>query len=376
MLRAGLPVELVEADDARAASARERIVRLLGDDPAAPARRLTVGTDVAAAVRAADLVIEAVAEDAAVKRSVFHEIGRVAKSDAVLATNTSSLSVADLAVAAGDASHVIGLHFFNPVSRMALVEVARAAASSDDAVATAVAFAASLGKTPVVVADTPGFVVNRLLMPALSEAVRAAAEGADVATVDANVRAWGLPMGPFELMDTIGLDVIGGIFAAISPHLGDRVDPMPAAMSEAVAAGAAGRKSGRGFYEWAGERAAPPNANENLLRAVRGGAAANGEVDVSAERFVLLMCNEAARALEEGVVATTDAIDLATLLGLGLAPFRGGIARFVDNEGTDEIVRALEQLSERHGERFAPAPLLVRAADAGETLSSFGGGAK
>ena len=381
MLRAGLPVDVIEANDAAAAAAGQRVSSLvdadaakgrLSDAGATDAKQRLAVHATADAARSADLIVEAVVENLAVKRGLFAELDRIAKPDAILATNTSSLSVSDLAAATADPSRVVGLHFFNPVPRMPLVEIVRGKQSSDDAVATAVAVTLSLGKTPVVVNDAPGFVVNRVLMPYLSEAARAATEGCDLATADANVRAWGMPMGPFELMDTIGLDVIAGIFDAMHPHLGDRVS-LPPALAEAARGGALGRKSGRGFYVWPGDRAASPEPNGELLDALRN--AADARADVSAERFVLPMCNESARVLEQQVVQSADAVDLATLLGLGLAPFRGGVAGFVDDQGAEEVVRELESLSERHGERFAPAPLLRRAADEGKSLASYGGGA-
>ena len=380
LLRAGLPVDLIEAHDAAAEAAGNRVAGLLDADAAKgrlsaaaasdAKQRLTVHATVDAA-KSADLIVEAVVENFDAKRELFAKLDELAKPDAVLATNTSSLSVSDLAAGTKNPSRVVGLHFFNPVPRMPLVEVVRGRESSDDAVATAVAVALSLGKTPVVTSDGPGFVVNRVLMPYLSEAARAATEGADVAAADVNVRAWGLPMGPFELMDTIGLDVIAGIFAAMNPPFGDRVS-LPPALAEAVKGGTLGRKSGRGFYVWPGDRGASPEPNAELLDKLRD--AADARADVSAERFVLLMCNESARVLEEGVVDSTDAIDLATLLGLGLAPFRGGVARFVDDRGAEEVVRELESLSERHGERFAPAPLLQRAADENRPLAFYGRG--
>ena len=374
---AKLPVVLVETDEARAAAARQRVEGLFdGDvakgrmkaDAAGEAKgRLTTTADFRG-VADADLVIEAAFEDMEVKRELFGRLDKVARKDAVLATNTSSLSVTRIAEATSDPSRVVGLHYFNPVPRMALVEVVRTRYSDGDVVATAVAAATACGKTPVVVNDAPGFVVNRVLFPYLYESMLAVGEGGDAHEIDSAVRAAGMPMGPLELIDTIGLDVTLSICEAMRPRLAPRVD-VPPGLREVVVAGHLGRKSGTGFFRYeGGKRAAPAEEVIAMFRdGPSGGLAAGG----LPERVILPMINEAARVVEEGVVDSTDAIDLATLLGLGVAPFRGGVARYVDDEGAEEIVRELELLSERYGERFEPAPLLLRAAEEGKTLASY-----
>ncbi len=380
---ARLPVTLIETDADRAAAARGRIEGLFDGDvakgrtkpeAAADAKgRLTATADLST-LADADLVVEAAFEDMAVKRELFGKLDPATKAEAVLATNTSSLSVTEIAQATKNPKRVVGLHYFNPVPRMALVEVVKTKHSDPDAVATSVAAATACGKTPVVVNDAPGFVVNRVLFPYLYEAMLAVAEGEDPSEIDASVRGWGMPMGPLELIDTIGLDVTLSICQAMKSSLGPRVD-VPAGLAEAVNAGHLGRKSGGGFFAYeGGKRGAPRDEVISLFRQGRGGGAPGG----LPERVILPMVNEAARVVEEGVVDSTDAIDLATLLGLGLAPFRGGVARYIDDEGAEEIVRQLEMLAERHGERFEPAPLLQRAADEGQPLSSYakaGGGA-
>ncbi|MEL7238675.1 MAG: 3-hydroxyacyl-CoA dehydrogenase family protein, partial [Planctomycetota bacterium] len=202
--------------------------------------------------------------------------------------------------------------------------------------------------------DGPGFIVNRILMPYLSEACRVLEEGGDLEAMDAAVARWGVPMGPAMLMDTIGLDVMTGIFEAMSPKLGERVRASEL-LNQCVAAGQLGRKSGAGLYLWPSEKGAKPTPNAERLQMFR---VEHSDVDLTAERFVLLMCNEAARALDEGVAESPDDIDLATLLGTGLAPWRGGIHRHIYDLGRDELVRQLESLAERHGERFEPAAKL------------------
>ena len=382
---AKLPVVLIETDADRAASAQKRVEALFDADaskgrmkPEAAAEakgRLTATADLSR-LGDADLVVEAAFEDMGVKRELFARLDAAVKPEAILATNTSSLSVTEIAEATKNPRRVVGLHFFNPVPRMALVEVVKTTHSDPDAVATAVAAATACGKTPIVTNDAPGFVVNRVLFPYLYEAMLAVGEEADAEALDAAARNWGMPMGPLELIDTIGLDVTLNICQAMRPSLSPRVD-VPTGLTEAVAAGHLGRKSGRGFFAYEnGKRGKPA---EEVVGLFRTGATARGAVATDlAERVLLPMVNEAARVLEDGVVESADAIDLATILGLGLAAFRGGAARVADDEGADEIVRELEMLAEHHGERFEPAPLLRRAADEGRPLASYakaGGGA-
>lgn len=381
LLKAGYDVAIVEADAGRAETAWQRLgdtvrgdierQRLSAEKGNAILDRADIGTagDGKQFVEKADLVVEAISEDLTLKRQLFADLGRNASEHAVLATNTSSLSVTDLGQANGQASRVVGLHFFNPVAKMPLVEIVRAKDSSPQAVATAVAVALAAGKTPIVVKDAPGFVVNRVLMPYLSEAMRCVANGIAVEHIDAAVMNWGMPMGPLLLIDTIGLDVTLGIFEAMHPHCGERVEPLPG-LRRAVELDHRGRKTGRGFYNHASKPPAPSSSTTGHFADGHG----SSEVDL-ADRLILPMVNEAARVLEEGVVASADDLDLATILGLGVAGWRGGIARYADDEGPAEIVRRLEMLAEHHGERFEPSPLLLRAADEDRTLASFSGGA-
>ena len=316
---AGVSVRIVEADERAAAAATARLAE-------AGAAAVPVSTDWAA-VAAADLVIEAVVEDPAAKRGVFQRIDGLARPDAVLATNTSSLSVADLAAATRDPARVIGLHFFNPVARMPLVEVVRTPAAGADPLATGVAVAAAVGKTPVVCGDAPGFIVNRVLFPYLHAALGLADSGIDVARADAAVRAWGLPMGPYALGDEIGLDVTLAILRALAAALGPRLAPPPALVA-AVDRGWLGRKSGRGFYDHAAGDRPVPNPAWAELRV--GPSRPAPELDAAAVERLLIapMAAEAGRLLDEGGVATADAIDLATVLGIGFPAFRGGLATY------------------------------------------------
>ena len=344
LLRADLDVATVEADAPAAEAAWQRLTglvrgdmdkgRLSAEKGNAILDRADLGhaADAERLVGKADLVVEAVVEDLEVKRRLFADLGRWSKKHAVLATNTSSLPVAELAEASWHPKRVVGLHWFNPVAKMPLVEVVRGDDSSDPAVATAVSVALAAGKTPVVVRDAPGFVVNRVLFPYLSEAMRMLADGIDPATVDATAVAWRMPMGPVALIDTIGLDVTLGVCEALHPHCGGRVEALPI-LREKVRAGDLGRKTGRGFYD-----GKPPA----------------GVADPSlADRLILPMVNEARRVLAENVVESADDLDLACVLGLGIAGHRGGPAAYDRDE--PDVTERLEALAREHGDRFAPA---------------------
>jgi 3-hydroxyacyl-CoA dehydrogenase/enoyl-CoA hydratase/3-hydroxybutyryl-CoA epimerase len=316
---AGVDVQVVEADERAAAAAAARLAGPAGST-AVP---VTTGWG---AVVDAELVIEAVVEDLTAKRDVFRQLDRSARPDAVLASNTSSLSIASLAASVRDPARVIGLHFFNPVAKMPLVEVVRPPDAEPDAVATGVAVAALVGKTPVVCRDAPGFIVNRVLFPYLRESLLLAASGADIQQVDAAVRAWGMPMGPFALMDEIGLDVTRLIFESLEQFLGPQLAPPPL-VAAMVARGWLGRKSGRGFYEHA--PAAKPAPNPEWAKAC-GAAGVAQVVDepLVERRLIGAMADEARLLFDEQIVASADAIDLATVLGIGFPAFRGGLATY------------------------------------------------
>ncbi|MBI1797618.1 MAG: enoyl-CoA hydratase/isomerase family protein [Candidatus Eisenbacteria bacterium] len=315
----------------------------------------------------ADFAMEAVVEDLDVKRRVFAELEVRMRDDAVLATNTSSLSVDALAAGLAHPERLCGFHFFNPVHRMPLVEVVRSARTSDRTLATAVALARALGKTPVVVADSPGFVVNRILMPYLGEAIAMLGEGYAIADVDLAMRRFGMPMGPFEVLDEVGLDVALKVAGVLGRAFPDRMPPATA-LETLVAAGRLGRKTGAGFYRHRGGRRRPDPALRSLLRLERGRRVPGG--DTLAERMVLAMINESARCLEEKVVADAGAIDLAMVFGAGFPPFRGGVLRHADSIGLARVEARLIALKAEKGERFTPAALLSRLAASGGTFTA------
>ncbi|MBY0513555.1 MAG: enoyl-CoA hydratase/isomerase family protein, partial [Gemmataceae bacterium] len=284
----------------------------------------------------ADLVIEAVVEREDVKKDVFRQLAERLAPTAVLASNTSALSVSRLAEGVPHPGRVAGLHFFNPVHRMNLVEVVRGAATDDATVATLVELVRRLGKVPVVVADSPGFLVNRILFPYLDEAVRLVAEGVPGADVDREAVRFGMPMGPLELLDQVGIDVAADVAKSLATtHAGP--GPTPERLAAMARDGWTGKKAGRGFYEYAKEKRGRPT------KWADPGAARRPLGDVQ-QRLVYPMVNEAAKCLEEGVVSAAWAVDLAMVLGTGFAPFRGGPLRTADAIGPARLVRELDEL--------------------------------
>ena len=313
-----------------------------------------------------DFAMEAVVEDLDVKRRVFGELEVRMRPDALLATNTSSLSVTTLAEGLQHPERFFGFHFFNPVHRMPLVEVVRGPRTSDATLVSAVGLARKLGKTPVVVKDAPGFIVNRILMPYLREAMVLLEEGYRVTEIDASMREFGMPMGPFEVLDEVGLDVANKVAGVLSKAFPDRMDASPA-LDALIAAGRLGKKSGRGFYRHRGGKRLPDPSVRGLLRLKRARQAPTPEI--LSERMVLAMINEAARCLEDGVAADAGLVDLAMIFGTGFPPWRGGPLRHADSLGLVKVESRLLALRAERGERFAPAGLLARLAAEGGSFT-------
>ena len=314
----------------------------------------------------ADFAIEVVVEDLDVKRRVFAELEVRVPATALLASNTSSLSIDALAAGLLHPERFVGFHFFNPVHRMPLVEVVRGARTSDTALVTAVGLARRLGKTPVVVKDSPGFVVNRILMPYLREAMHLLEEGYVVTDIDAAMKRFGMPMGPFEVVDEVGLDVAQKVAGVLVSAFPERIQASPA-LAKLVAAGRLGRKNGRGFYRHQGRKRMPDRSVRGVLGMPH--ARRPNSVDTLAERMVLVMINEAARCVEEGIVAGPEQVDLAMVFGAGFPPYRGGVLRHADAAGLQRVVDRLRSLRAEKGPRFEPCELLVRKADNGELFT-------
>jgi 3-hydroxyacyl-CoA dehydrogenase/enoyl-CoA hydratase/3-hydroxybutyryl-CoA epimerase len=316
-----------------------------------------------------DLLVEAIVEKLEVKQQVLGAVSRALPVEAVIASNTSSLPIDAIARDVAGPERVIGMHFFNPVHKMPLVEVVVGTRTSPKVVDCVSRFSRRLGKTPIVVRDGPGFLVNRLLVFSLAEALRLFGEGAPIARLDAAMRAWGMPLGPMELADDVGLDVAlhaGRVVAAAFP---DRLRLAPW-LDAMVAQGRLGSKAGRGFYAYAGRRRKGPDPSLPASLGLPGRGRAPDAASI-AERLVLPMVNEAARCLEEGVVASAADLDLAMILGTGFPPFRGGLCRWADGEGLAALGERLGRLAAELGPAFEPAPALERAAAGGGFYTAY-----
>ena len=313
----------------------------------------------------AEVVIEAVFEDLELKRDIFQQIAAAVRDDCLLASNTSTIPIAQIGAAVRHPERVLGMHFFSPVDRMPLLEVIVSEQTAPWATVTAVAFGRHMGKTVIVVRDRPGFWVNRILAPYLNEAGRLLQEGVKVETLDATMVRFGFPVGPITLLDEVGLDVAVKSSHVLHDAFGERLAPM-AGLQRLVETGRLGRKNGRGFYRYEhGQRRGVDPAVYGLC-----GAALTSDVppeDVEG-RMVFALLNEAARALDDGVVRSARDGDVGAVFGIGYPPFRGGPLRYVDEMGPAAAVEWLARLAERYGPRFTPAPVLERMAQAGTSF--------
>lgn len=329
----------------------------------------------------ADVVVEAVVENADVKRKLFASVEPHLSDDAILTSNTSTIPITTLAEGLKRPENFAGLHFFNPVRKMPLVEVIRGAKTSDATVERLVAYSRKLGKTPVVVNDGPGFLVNRLLMPYMNEAALMVGEGTPIKTIDRAAKEFGMPMGPLELHDVVGLDTCLHAGGVLHAALGDRIEPAEI-VGKLVEAGRLGQKNGKGFYDWApGRGGKPPKGapSEEVLRI--GDCGLRNEASKSnpqspiqnpqslVDRLLFPMLLEATRVLEEGIVADARDVDLALILGIGFPPHRGGLFFWADVVGAADILKRLEPFKPL-GERFEPtAMLLEKVQEAGKFYS-------
>jgi 3-hydroxyacyl-CoA dehydrogenase/enoyl-CoA hydratase/3-hydroxybutyryl-CoA epimerase len=287
----------------------------------------------------ADLIIEAIFEDLDAKQSLYEKIQSSMKPGAILATNTSSIRLEDLRTVLNEPERFIGLHFFNPVAVLPLVEVIRCDDTEQAALDAGFAFVKDIGKVPLECASSPGFVVNRLLAPYMAEAMHLAESGVPLAAIDKAAVDFGMPMGPVELLDSIGIDVALHVSRVLGTAFKREV---PDVLAEMVDNGHLGRKSGRGFYEWRDGKAVKPPLDESDV-----------PVDLG-DRLILPIVNEAVACLHEGVVSDADLLDAGVIFGTGFAPFRGGPLHYARSRGVQEILRTMERLEARHGDRFRP----------------------
>lgn len=290
-------------------------------------------------VASADVVIEAIFEDIDAKRQLYAQLEPRMRPDALLATNTSSIPLDVLGAALERPERLVGLHFFNPVAKMPLVEIVHDATTDRRMIERAAAFTRHIDKLPLKVRSSPGFLVNRVLMPYLLEAVELLGEGVDAPEIDRAAEAFGMPMGPIELADTVGLDICLSVASEMSEALHN---PVPQRLRDLVAEGHLGRKSGEGFYRWRDDR---------VDKQAAAGDSPLSDADIG-DRLILRLINEAVACLREGVVEDEDLLDAGVIFGTGFAPFTGGPMHYVHSRGSDEVQRRLDELEDRYGNHF------------------------
>jgi 3-hydroxyacyl-CoA dehydrogenase / enoyl-CoA hydratase / 3-hydroxybutyryl-CoA epimerase len=323
---------------------------------------LLSGNDTYAGFGRADLVIEAVFEELAIKRRVLAEVEAATRPETIFASNTSTIPIQQIAAQAQRPDRVLGMHFFSPVEKMPLLEVIPTDATAPEAIVTAVRFGRRMGKTVIVVADRPGFWVNRILSPYLNEAGLMVAEGVPIELIDRTATGWGFPVGPVALLDEIGLDVAHKAAETMQAAYGDRMKGGNA-LERMIAAGRLGRKNERGFYRYSDGHKKGPDKAVNGLLGVR--SVAGTSTDLIERRLVYAMLNEAAAACAENVVRSPRDGDIGAIYGIGFPAFRGGPLRVIDDLGASRVVSALHELEDQYGARFRPAPTLAEMARQG-----------
>ena len=290
-------------------------------------------------LKRADVVIEAIIENVEVKQTLFRQIEPQLKPDTLIVTNTSSIPIERLAEGLNDSERFVGLHFFNPVAQLPLVEVVCGVNTREEVIRKALAFARQIDKLALKVKSTPGFLVNRILMPYLLEAIIMESEGVPKSVIDSTATDFGMPMGPLELADSVGLD--------IGLHVGEIVGKaygfdIPERLRTMVRKGQLGRKSGMGFYTY--KKGKPLKDGQGSY---------SGDTKELQNRLILRLVNEAIACLREGIVEDADLIDAGVIFGTGFAPFRGGPLNYIENEGRKTMQQSLKQLQDRFGDRFA-----------------------
>lgn len=325
--------------------------------------RLTA-TDQLALFADRDVVVEAVIENEEAKTKLYRELQPILKPDVILASNTSTISITRMAKAWPKPENFAGMHFFNPVDRMQLVEVIRGEKTSDETTVTLVALAKQIGKTPIVVKDCPGFLVNRILFPYLNESLLLLEEGASPRELDKAALAFGMPMGPVTLNDVVGLDTALYAGKVVNTAFADRAVSSKL-LDDLVAAGRLGQKSGAGFYSYAkGTRGSDDPAFAAILEKHRKGTRPFAADEIT-DRLFLPMLTEASRILEEGIVREPGDVDMGLILGIGFPAHKGGILRWADNTGLANVLEKLKTY-EKLGTRFTPTPLMKKLAAEGK----------
>jgi 3-hydroxyacyl-CoA dehydrogenase len=319
-----------------------------------------------------DLIIEAVLEDMNVKQDIWQKLAGICRADVIFATNTSALPITEMASILEDPGRMIGLHFFNPAHRMQLLEIICAAKTSDQTLATSVAFARAIRKIPIVVNDGPGFYVSRQLSGLLGGAVFLTADGVDGAAIENAMLDFGLPMGPAALADLTGIDIGYHVNKTFEKRLGERYKVHP--LTELIyQTGCYGRKTGAGYFDYSGDQPVPnPKVTEVVQKYLKDNGVAPKEMPQAeiTDAMLALGINEAALMIEEGICDRPQDMDLAMIYGTGFPPFRGGILRYADKWGLKNVCAKLVALEKQYGRRFAPANLIKEMAKSGKTFYS------
>lgn len=369
--RSGHPTEMVDIDEKFVAGGMKRaqdvvmgrikIGRAKPEDMVALLTLLHGSTDLRNFSNC-DVVVEAITENEQQKADMYKKMTPMLKQDVILASNTSTISITRLANHAPSAERFIGMHFFNPVDRMQLVEVIRGEKTSDETVASIVTLAKKFKKTPIVVRDCPGFLVNRVLFPYMSEAILMLQEGADMDAIDKAATAFGMPMGPILLQDVVGIDTSWFAGNVVYEAYKDRYVKTPL-LGDLVQAGRMGDKSGAGFRKKDGKKSVKDPAFEPILAKHRTGTKQFTQEEMT-DRLFLPMLFEASRALEDGIAREAADVDMGLILGIGFPPFRGGILRWCDSEGAANIVKRAEKYASL-GKRFEPTETIRKQASSG-----------
>jgi 3-hydroxyacyl-CoA dehydrogenase/enoyl-CoA hydratase/3-hydroxybutyryl-CoA epimerase len=317
-------------------------------------------------------VVEAVFEDLSLKQKILSEIASQISEDAVVATNTSSLSVSKIAQAIPNPSRVVGMHFFNPVEKMPLVEIVMAESTSDKTLATVAALTTKLGKYPIIVRDVPGFLVNRILVPYLNEAAFLLQEGYSIVDIDTAATKFGMPMGPFRLLDEVGLDVAAHVSEIMVSGYGERMKA-PGFTKLLANHNRLGKKSGGGFYDYKDGKSSPSLAARDLLKLSNRQDRQVTDLSGIQQRLILALVNEAILCLDEGVAGepgpeAAAQVNLGTVMGIGFPPFRGGVLYFADAVGLPTILENLQKLEKDFGSRYKVAPGLINRVTTGQKV--------
>ena len=314
----------------------------------------------------ADIIVEAIVENMDVKKAVLKELEEHVSPDTLIASNTSALSITEMQSVMKYPERFVGMHFFNPVNRMPLVEIIPGKQTSPETVKSLVDITKKLGKTAIVVGDCAGFLVNRILIPSMNEGLSMLEEGVDMERIDRAIEHFGMPMGPFVLADEVGIDVAYKVAKILEEAYGDRMTA-PKFIAEMVDKQLWGKKVGKGFYIHKGKQRELNESVKSILGSHRNSSSVL-DSQTMVDRFVYVMLNEACRCLEEKVIENPAYLDMAMITGTGFPPFRGGLLRFADSVGIKKVVDRMNELAEKYGERFKPVELLTQMAEEGKTF--------